>query len=123
MEREKRTEKAPVKVYLTKTEHERLSRLAKISGYSKSSYMKSLLKGLVPKPIPTVELIEFIYELNKIGVNLNQIAKVANMTGNIKRKEYDDNYRILKELMVKIRNEFLKPESKNGNNEDMGGKG
>ena len=120
MKREKRTTKSPVKVYLTKTEHERLTRLAKLSGYSRSSYMRSLLRGLVPKPTPSSELLSFVYELNKIGVNINQIAKVANMTGNVMEREYADNYRELKNLIDRIKEEFLKPEKLNGNDKDMG---
>lgn len=121
MKREKRTAKSPVKVYLTKIEHEKLDRLARISGYSRSSYMRSLLRGLVPKPAPSSELLSFVYELNKIGVNINQIAKVANMTGSVMEKEYADNYRELKNLMDRIKEEFLKPEKINGNDKDMGG--
>lgn len=121
MKRDKRTTKSPVKVYLTKTEHERLDRLARISGYSRSSYMRSLLRGLVPKPAPSRELIDFIYELNKIGVNINQIAKIANITGNVMGKEYTDNYKELKKLIDRIKEEFLKPEKINGNDKDMGG--
>ena len=121
MEKGKRTEKSPVKVYLTEAEHEKLTKLARISGYSRSSYMRSLLRGLVPKPAPSSELISFIYELNKIGVNINQIAKVANMTGCVMEKEYAENYRELKNLMDMIKEEFLKPEKLNGNDKDMGG--
>ncbi len=121
MEKGKRTEKSPVKVYLTKTEHERLTKLARATGYSRSSYMRSLLKGLVPKPIPSRELLSFICELNKIGVNINQIAKVANMTGSVMGKEYAENYKELKNLMDRIKEEFLKPEKRYGNNKDLGG--
>lgn len=120
MKKGKRTEKSPVKVYLTKTEHERLTKLARISGYSRSSYMRSLFRGFVPKPVPSSELLSFIYELNKIGVNINQIAKVANMTGSVMEREYAENYKELKNLMDMIKEEFLKPEKLNGNNKDMG---
>ncbi len=122
MKKAKRTEKSPVKVYLTEIEHERLTRLAKIAGYSRSSYMRSLLRGLVPKPAPSRELIGFIYELNKIGVNINQIAKVANMTGSVMERDYAENYKELKALMDQIKEELLKPEKRYGNDKDLGSK-
>lgn len=116
MKKEKRNEKAPVKVYLTSEEHNKLEILAERSGYSKSSYMRQLLCGLVPPQMPPKEFHDFVYELNKIGVNLNQIAKVANMTGDIKADEYNKNYEELKDILSKIRDKYLKPgKYSNGN--------
>lgn len=120
MKKGKRTEKSPVKVYLTEAEHERLTKLSKKSGYSRSSYMRSILKGVVPKQVPSRELLSFLYELNKIGVNINQIAKVANMTGSVMEREYAENYKELKALMDQIKEEFLKPEKRYGNDKDLG---
>lgn len=82
--------------------------------------MRSILKGVVPKQVPSRELLSFLYELNKIGVNINQIAKVANMTGSVMEREYAENYKELKNLMDMIKEEFLKPEKLNGNDKDMG---
>lgn len=121
MKREKRTEIAPVKVYLTEKEHRKLASLSRLTGYSKSSYMKSLLNGAIPKPLPSGELIDFIYELNKIGVNINQIAKVANATGNINSQDYKEEYKALQKVLNEIREVFLKPEPY-GNHKNMGDK-
>lgn len=82
--------------------------------------MRSILKGVVPKQVPSRELLSFLYELNKIGVNINQIAKVANMTGSVMEREYAENYKELKALMDQIKEEFLKPEKRYGNDKDLG---
>lgn len=112
MEKEKRNEIAPVKVYLTKKEHDRLRELAVKSGYSKSSYMRQLLNGFIPPAMPPKEFYEFTYELNKIGVNINQIAKIANMTGVIDSKSYKRDYEQLKDILRDIQNKYLSPEER-----------
>lgn len=109
MKKEKRNEIAPVKVYLTKTEHDRLSELAVKSGYSKSSYMRHIFNGVVPPAMPPKEFYDFIYELNKIGVNINQIAKVANMTGVINADLYMKEYGTLKSILYEIQEKYLSP--------------
>lgn len=118
---EKRTERLPAKVYLTKAEHERLSYLARVSGYSRSGYLRQLLTGAVPPAIPPIEFYEFTNELNRIGVNINQLAKVANMTGHIMEPELNAYYSELRQILSEIRRIYLKHRrDEDGDNEDMG---
>ncbi|NLD19139.1 MAG: plasmid mobilization relaxosome protein MobC [Clostridiales bacterium] len=121
MKKEKRNERAAIKVYLTKAEHDRLYELSLGSGYSKSSYMRRLLKGAVPPKMPPREFYEFIFELNKIGTNINQIAKVANMSGSVNEQEYRKEAEKLKKVIPEIREIYLREgEVHIGNNEDLG---
>lgn len=115
--KEKRNEIAPTKVYLTREEHNRLEILSIRSGYSKSSYMRQLLNGFIPPVMPPKEFYEFINELNKIGVNINQIAKIANITGRIEAEEYKENYKTLQSVISKIQDHYLKPRKYNNGND------
>ena len=58
---------------------------------------KMAIDGCVFK-IDYTPIKDMTYEINKIGVNINQIAHVANSTGNIS----DSDIKRLKELMEKI---------------------
>ena len=66
-----------LKVYVTEREEIQLKQNAKILGMSFSSFARRVLTeeelNFEPK-----ELKRIRYELNKIGVNLNQLAKKAN---------------------------------------------
>lgn len=110
MKKEKRTGKAAVKVYLTDEEHKRLDTLSSGSGYSKSSYMRSVLNSMIPRETPPMKFHDLIFELNKIGTNINQIAKVANMTGSIESKEYQKQYKELQKVVRDLQKEYLMPE-------------
>lgn len=109
MEKERRNEIAPVKVYLTNSEHKKLESFAAKSGYSKSSYMRQIFNRVIPPAMPPKEFYDFTYELNKIGVNINQIAKIANMTGNIEADKYKENYEKLQAIISDIQNKYLMP--------------
>lgn len=47
---------------------------------------KMLIEGVIIN-VDTAPLEEIFYEMHKIGVNVNQIAKVANTTGTISQDE------------------------------------
>ena len=47
---------------------------------------KMLIEGVIIN-VDTAPLEEIFYEMHKIGVNVNQIAKVANTTGAISQDE------------------------------------
>ena len=118
---EKRTERLPAKVYLTAAEHERLSYLSKISGYSRSGYLRKLLTGAVPPAVPPAEFYEFTNAINRIGVNINQLAKAANMSGHIMEDEFLKCYGELRGILSDIKEIYLKHRGKDhGNDEDLG---
>ncbi len=118
---EKRTERLPAKVYLTETEHARLDYLSKISGYSRSGYLRKLLQGAAPPAIPPAAFYEFTNEINRIGVNINQLAKVANMSGHIMEKELAECYGQLRQVLSEIKEIYLQHKrGGNGYNEDLG---
>ena len=65
-------------------EREALAAQATAAGLSLSAYVRALAAEdtpiVAPEPLADVELIA---ELKRIGVNLNQIARVANATGEL----------------------------------------
>ena len=53
------------------------------------------------------EFYEVMKQLSRIGVNLNQIAHVANRTNNIDKDFYNQEAKEWRELSRKIKNKYL----------------
>ena len=80
---------------MTPTEKKEIEEKAKLADKSVANYLLSLSKNqriVVAKKLPTL-----IYEINKIGVNVNQITAVANS------QKY-----VSKEMLMKVREELQK---------------
>ena len=96
VEKEKRTEN--IKVRLTPSEKKQLEKLIEEHGVKNlSEFIRSIILTGSYK-VTSEDYSDLLYEVNKIGINLNQIAKYANI-----EKELD--IKILKEL-AKIREQL-----------------
>lgn len=71
---------------------ELLEAVSEAAGYSKSAYLRSLLHMRRPSPLPTPEWKACYRELAAIGNNINQIAKISHVTGEIDKQELDECY-------------------------------
>lgn len=69
-----------MKVYVTKDEKIELVEMAETVGMSFSSFARAVLLEYEIEENPE-ELRKVRYELNKMGVNVNQMSKVANQKG------------------------------------------
>ena len=63
---------------LNADETEKLMKNAKRCGLSRSAYLRSLIMGTPVKECQTKELRDLYAEINKIGSNINQIARSVN---------------------------------------------
>lgn len=63
---------------LSQEERQRLEHNAKICGLSKTAYLRRLISGMEVKPRPSQEVKNLRWEVHKIGVNINQIARSVN---------------------------------------------
>ena len=109
-------------VRLNAQEQQRLKKCANKCGLSEEAYLRSLLNGLVPKEVPPVDYQGMMRELNAIGRNLHQISARANATGFILADEYENNFNLLMDKVMDIRDAVTKPEVlQNGNHKNMEG--
>ena len=67
-----------VSVRLTAAERERLRQICGASGLPASAVLRQLLCGTTIRQRPPQELHELYLEINRIGTNINQIARKAN---------------------------------------------
>jgi len=65
-------------ITLAEKEYVALCKYAKLCGMSRSSYLRSLIMKTPVKARPPKELQNLFAEINKIGSNINQIARSVN---------------------------------------------
>lgn len=88
-----------IKIYLTEDEVEILEKNMKKSGLNnRSVYIRKMcLDGIIVN-VDLKILKELSYEINKVGVNINQIAKQVNEMQNISKQEIEDLKSMLKSI-------------------------
>lgn len=74
---------------LNEQEQQHLKKQVALSGYSTEQYIRSLIAGANMKPRPPGEIAEILRQLSAIGNNINQIAKVANSRGSLRKEELE----------------------------------
>ncbi|WP_368293593.1 plasmid mobilization relaxosome protein MobC [Dehalobacter sp. TBBPA1] len=99
-----------VQVWLNQEEREKLQASAKKSGLSGETYLRTLIKGFVPKELPPADYHALMRELHAIGNNLNQIAAKANATGHIDRAIFQDEANRLRQAVLDIRAAVTSPQ-------------
>ena len=65
-------------VRLKPAEHQKLKQLCRDSGLPASTVIRQLLAGAEVRPLRTKELKEQYLAVNRIGTNINQIARKVN---------------------------------------------
>ena len=80
-----------IKTYLDDSEYERFRRIAVATNSTNSNLVRRLLQTSVFVEFPPVEYREIIDQLEHIGINLNQLARVAHSLGFIDEPEYRKN--------------------------------
>lgn len=104
---------------LNRKEAEALNKRVKKSGLTREAYLRQLINGLVPRDAPPPDYYLMMREMQKIGENLNQIAKVAHVCHVIDESRYDKEVRkfessvreITKAVILPVQNQI---EKKNG---------
>jgi len=71
-----------ITIRVSEEEREQLKKTAEAEGMTLSDYVRSRLTGVKPRRKPKTEEVEELrklaYEIHKIGVNINQIARAMN---------------------------------------------
>lgn len=97
--------KRNIKIELYVTEYEKkliYQKMKELPTTNFSSYArKMLIDGKIISINSSSELKQLIYEINKIGVNINQLTKVANETKNVNKSMIQD-IAIMQEELQKI---------------------
>lgn len=99
-----------MQIWLNHREAEALKRRAKKCHLTQAAYVRSLITGYIPRESPPLDYYSLIRELRAIGNNINQIATVANATGQIDRTAYQQEASALYKTILKIQEAVLLPD-------------
>ena len=83
----KRNNVKQITIRLTADEYARVKQLSKDSGLKIEPAIRQLIMGVNLRPRPPDELPELLRRLSGIGTNINQIAKVANASGYVRKED------------------------------------
>ena len=83
----KRNNVKQITVRLTADEYAHVKQLSKDSGLKMEPAIRRLIMGVNLRPRPPDELPELLRQLSGIGTNINQIAKVANASGYVRKED------------------------------------
>ena len=72
---------------LNAAEYAHLCQQAEVTGLKKEPLVRQLIMGVNLHPRPPDELPELLRQLSGIGTNINQIAKVANASGYVRKED------------------------------------
>ncbi len=97
-------------IEVTEYENKALKALAERTGYRKEAHLiRDLIMNTIPIELPKETFDALTTELHKIGVNINQIAHVANATGLVNATDFAEQAKKLDELSFEIRKMVLEP--------------
>ena len=93
--------------WINQVEAKELERKAKLAGLNESDFLRMLIMKTTLKEKPGPEFYEYEKLMRAIGINLNQVARVANKTGNINKDDYEEEARKWNEFMVEVKRYYL----------------
>lgn len=96
-----------ISVRLTDAERRKLSQICAVSGLPVSAAIREMIGGVNIRQRPPGELHELYLEINRIGTNINQIARKAN-AGFVTKddmKELKFLMRTIEQKMAKVANQ------------------
>ena len=118
-----RSRKHRITIRLNDDEYQRLFEWSSASKRTMNAYLRELINGFTPVAFPPAEYSQVIWELQKIGVNMNQIASKAHSLGFVDDREYQANaYRIWR-CVASLSEQLVRGGVKFGYDQDMGGQG
>ena len=117
-----RKRKHRITIRLNDDEYERLCEWSTSCRMSMNDYIRGLIQGFQPVAFPPLEYSEVLFELRRIGVNMNQIATKAHALGFIDIPEYEQNAKRVWSAVAEFSKQLRNGGVKFGSNKDMGDK-
>lgn len=91
------------RVWLTDEEYLHLETQADKAGMKRSQFLRALIMEQKIQAKPQDMYLKLIREINAIGNNINQIARIANAQREIKNERMTEVVKYLDEIMEKVR--------------------
>ena len=91
-------------IRLTDNEKNHLQRQAANAGLKMAPFIRKLIMGVNISPRPPSNIVNLIREVNRIGNNINQIAKKVNSENCINQAQLDEILHLLGEIYREVKN-------------------
>ena len=98
-------------IRFTKSEYEKLCSLSERTGLPKSTYVRFMIKGQIPRDRPSPDYYAMTKQLYRIGTLLNQIAARAHTTNYIDAKQLEEALMMHRQALLDIQEAVLLPEA------------
>ena len=95
--------KTKITVRLDDSEYNHLKKMSADSGMKMEPFIRKLIMGKSVCPRPPDDFYNLLHEINAIGVNINQIARIANSERKISNSRIEYVVRLVDEIMEKVR--------------------
>lgn len=90
-------------LWLNEKEFSYLEKQAEIAGLKKEPYIRKLIMGDEIRPRPPDEYYKILKEINAVGVNINQIARIANSERHISSAGINEAVKMVGQIMDIVR--------------------
>ena len=97
----KRTKKVTFR--MTEQEHAHLKHQISISNLNMEAFIRTVLAGENVTPRSPEQWVEILRELQKIGNNINQIARIANITERVTPEEIEKIQQMQSDIWRKVK--------------------
>lgn len=88
-------------------EDRQLKKLSSDLNLSEANVIRRLLFETYVKASPPKEFYIAVEKINKIGVNINQLTRIANQTGSIYVQELNKQFKELDDLIKELKEKFI----------------
>ena len=93
--------------WLSFEEDEQLKKLASLLNMSEADTFRKLLFETTIKEAPKKDFYDAIEKINRIGVNINQLTKVANTNGSLYIYELEKHFNRLSILIEELKDKYI----------------
>ncbi len=93
--------------WLSFEEDEQLKKLASLLNMSEADTFRKLLFETTIKEAPKKDFYDAIEKINRIGVNINQLTKVANTNGSLYIYELEKHFNRLSVLIEELKDKYI----------------
>lgn len=94
-------------IWLNYAEDRQLKYLSRSLGLSEANVIRRLLYETNVKAPPPKEFYDAIEKINRIGVNINQLTKIANTTNTVYVYDLNKQFRKIEDLVEKLKENYL----------------
>ena len=101
-----------IQFWLDRKEAEHLQKLVKRSGLGRETYLRQLIRGVVPRDAPPPDYHAMMRELYRIGNNLDQIAANAHTLQVMDVQRYDEAVKEFRDAVRTITEAVVMPEKR-----------